>query len=65
MEERDAVEMLQYFQRMEGLLINIKENILTLTNNSAIINRNILAIHEILQDEFGTSENQTEQLLPR
>jgi hypothetical protein len=65
MEERDAVEMLQYFQRMEGLLINIKENILTLTNNSAIINRNILAIHEILQDEFGTSEHQTEQLRPR
>ena len=65
MEERDAVEMLQYFQRMEGLLINIKENILTLTNNSAIINRNILAIHQIIHDEFGTSEDQTEQLRPR
>jgi len=65
MEERDAVEMLQYFQRMEGLLINIKENILTLTNNSVIINRNILRIHEIIYEEFSTNEDQTEWIGPR
>jgi len=65
MEERDAVEMLQYFQRIEGLLINIKENILTLTNNSVIINRNVLAIHQIIYEEFGTNEDQTEWIGPR
>ena len=49
MHERDVIEVLQYFSRIEEILINIKENIRTLTTNANIINGNILDIEIFLK----------------